>query len=278
MLHHTFIHVPGIGAKSEQRLWESGIHHWDQFVGEASVKLSAAKRAVITACIEESKRHVNAGDPNYFSDNMPAHQHWRLFPEFRDKIAYLDIESTGLDSWSDTITTIALYDGNTIRHYVHGVNLDDFPGDIKRYKVLVTYNGKTFDVPFIEDYFDISLDHAHIDLRYILSSLGYKGGLKSCENQLGLDRGDLSNIDGYFAILLWNEYKKSGNQKALETLVAYNIQDVLNLEELMVIAYNQKIRTTPFCDNLLPAPELMENPFVVDRKIVDRIKRRMGYI
>ena len=34
-----------------------------------------------------------------------------------------------------------------------------------------------------------------IDLRYILYSLGFKGGLKGCEKQLGMDRGDLSDSE-----------------------------------------------------------------------------------
>ena len=66
----------------------------------------------------------------------------------------------------------------------------------------MTYNGKSFDIPFIESHFGAKLTHAHIDLRYILASLGYRGGLKGCEKQLGIDRGDLKNVDGYFAVLL----------------------------------------------------------------------------
>jgi len=56
-------------------------------------------------------------------------------------------------------------------------------------------------------------------LRYVLKSLGYSGGLKSCEKALGLDRGDLDGVDGYFAVLLWRDYQKKHNEKALETLL-----------------------------------------------------------
>jgi len=260
MLKNTFIHIPG------------GIQHWDQFTGNHSIRLSPTKMHTITAYLEQSYQHLTTGNPNYFSEHLPANLHWRFFPEFRDSIVYLDIETTGLESWSNKITTIALYDGNSIYHYVNGQNLDDFVDDIKRYKVIVTYNGKSFDVPFIESYFGIALNSSHIDLRYILSSLGYTGGLKSCEIQLGMDRGDLSEIDGYFAVLLWFEYRRNKNQKALETLLAYNIQDVLNLENLMVIAYNLKIKDTPFYENQLPEPVFLpENPFKVDLETVERI-------
>jgi uncharacterized protein YprB with RNaseH-like and TPR domain len=192
-------------------------------------------------------------------------------------MVYLDIETTGLNRYHDPITTISLYDGESISYYVNGQNLDDFMNDIDKYRVIVTYNGKTFDVPFIEKYFGIRLDHAQIDLRYILGSLGYRGGLKSCETQLGIDRGDLKDIDGFFAVQLWYDYQKSGNPKALETLLAYNIQDVLTLENLMVISYNLKIKNTPFYNNKLQEPVLPEIPFEVDMETVERIRSENIY-
>ncbi len=272
MLKNTFLHIPGIGNKTEQQFWDSGIHSWKDFIQNCPIRLSQSKIDTIIRSLEESRQHIKSNNPNYFSDLLPANLHWRFFPEFRQTTVYLDIETTGLESRQNEITTIALYNGNSITYYVNGYNLDDFLGDIKKYKVIVTYNGKCFDVPFIESYFGIKLDHAHIDLRYILGSLGYKGGLKGCEVQLGIDRGDLKNIDGFFAVLLWYDYRKNGNQKALETLLAYNIQDVLTLENLMIISYNMKIRETPFYRNRLPEPVLPDIPFDVDMKTVERIK------
>ncbi len=272
MLKNTFLHIPGIGNKTEQQFWDSGIHSWKDFTQNCPIRLSQSKIDTIIRSLEESRQHIKSNNPNYFSDLLPASLHWRFFPEFRQTTVYLDIETTGLESRQNEITTIALYNGNSITYYVNGYNLDDFLDDIKKYKVIVTYNGKCFDVPFIESYFGIKLDHAHIDLRYILGSIGYKGGLKGCEVQLGIDRGDLKNIDGFFAVLLWYDYRKNGNQKALETLLAYNIQDVLTLENLMIISYNMKIRETPFYRNRLPEPVLPDIPFDVDTKTVERIK------
>ena len=230
----------------------------------------------MTPWLRESKSQMAALNPNYFAERIPSSYHWRFFPEFRDVTVYLDIETTGLSRYEETITTIALYDGKSILYYVKDRNLDDFPEDIKRYKVIVTYNGKSFDVPFIERTFGIALNQAHIDLRYVLAGLGYKGGLKSCENQLGFSRGELTDIDGFFAVLLWGDYL-NGNEKALETLLAYNIQDVLSLENLMVIAYNLKIKDTPFYRNLLPEPDLPDSPFRADMETVNRIRSRQIY-
>jgi uncharacterized protein YprB with RNaseH-like and TPR domain len=276
MIRNTLLHIPGIGAKTEQSLWESGMSCWEDSLADSRIQLSKTKIDVINASLEESRNNLESGNARYFSDRLPANQHWRFYPEFRESIAYLDIETTGLDMWGCEITTIALYDGESIFHYVNGQNLDEFAADISKYSVLVTYNGKSFDVPFIENHFKISIEQAHIDLRYILAGLGYRGGLKRCEIQMGIDRGELADVDGYFAILLWYDYTENRNQKALETLLAYNIEDVVNLETLMVMAYNMKLKDTPFYQNSLPDPVSPQVPFSVDRATVDRIKRQYG--
>jgi uncharacterized protein YprB with RNaseH-like and TPR domain len=277
MLKNTFIHVPGIGTMTEQQFWNSGIYSWKDFVQNCPIRLSQLKMDNISSCLEESHHHLASGNANYFSQLLPTNKHWRLFPEFRDSTVYLDIETTGLNRYNDLITTISLYDGKSIYYYVNGQNLDDFLDDIFKYNLIVSYNGKTFDVPFIENYFGIRLDHAHIDLRYVLGSLGYRGGLKICEIQLGFDRGDLKDVDGFFAVQLWYDYQETGNPKSLETLLAYNIQDVLTLENLMVISYNLKIKDTPFYKNQLPEPVLPKIPFKVDMETVERIKSENVY-
>ena len=271
MMKNTFCHVPGITAAREQKLWDSGCHSWESLI-QTDFAQKPKRSGSVSFHIEQSLENIEKDNLVYFSEKLPSSLHWRLFPDFRHSIAYLDIETTGLDR-GDIITTIALYDGKSIFHYVQGENLNDFKADINKYKLLVTYNGKPFDVPFIERCFKMKLNQPNIDLRYILHSLGYSGGLKGCEKKLGIDRKDLAEIDGYAAVLLWRDYKKNKNQKALETLLAYNILDVLNLETLLVIAYNEKIfSTTPFSkSHKLPLPLHPKNPFEPDKKTINRI-------
>jgi len=274
MLKDTFLHIPGLGIKTEQRIWNSGIHCWDDLLRQDPMHFSPKKREVLKRSIEGSIEHLSNRNPNFFGDRLPSNQFWRFFPEFRESTAYLDIETTGLDTWSNEITTIVLYDGKSIFTYVQGQNFDEFREYIQRYKVLVTYNGRCFDAPFIESYFGIELDQVHIDLRYILRSLGYTGGLKGCEKKAGIDRGDLEGVDGYFAVLLWDDYRRNKNQKALETLLAYNIQDVVNLETLMVLSYNLKLRDTPFVkSHQLGLPFCPEIPFKGDKATIERIRQ-----
>lgn len=275
MLKNTFIHMPGIGAKTEQQLWEKGILDWDGAMASLDT-IAPGKRHTVTQWIDTSRQHLSGKNHRFFTDHLPAGQHWRLFPEFKDSCAYIDIETTGLEAWNAIITTIALYDGDRIRYYVNGRNLHDFVNDIKDYELLVTYNGKTFDIPFIQSYFNIQMDQAHIDLRYVLGGLGYKGGLKKCEKALGIDRGDLDGVDGFFAVLLWKHFEKTGDEKALETLLAYNIEDVVNLQVLMVKAFNMNIRqclpamADDFC---LPEPSSSPDlPFTPDTAVIDQVR------
>jgi uncharacterized protein len=269
MLKNTFCHLPGVSVSKERMLWDSGVSSWD---GLSRARLPRRITTSITTHIEDSFRSLEGGSPNYFADRLKANQHWRLFPEFRSSIAYLDIETTGF-GYGAYITTIALYDGRSVHHYVKDVNLSDFPKDIEGYSLIVTYNGKCFDLPFIERQFGIRMNQAHIDLRYVLKSLGYTGGLKGCERSFGIDRDGLAGVDGFFAVLLWNDYLKSGDPKALETLLAYNIQDVVNLETLLVLAYNLKLKETPFHDDLrLPMPQAPKLPFAADPATINRIR------
>ncbi len=275
MLQHTFCHIPGIGMKTERKLWDAGITSWEHWQTSSPIRLSAATKLDATRVLKGSLVALE-NDPNFFTKQLSSTEPWRIFPHYREHTAYLDIETTGLDDFAE-ITTIALYDGKEIFTYVNGRNLDDFVDDIQKYQVIISYNGKSFDIPFLERYFRIRLDHAQIDLRYVLARLGFKGGLKGCEKQLGLNRGNLDGVDGYFAVLLWHQYIQNNDERALETLLAYNIEDTVNLERLAIEGYNRNVLSTPFAEKLvLPFPVTPANPFTADYDCIERIKRGLS--
>lgn len=279
MLHHTFVHVPSVGAKTEEKIWQAGVLTIHDFIARPPADISKKKALSICQELYSTVDMLADGNASYFAGRLPSAESWRIYSEFRHSIAYVDIETTGMEPFNSHITTIALYDGSQVKHYVHGDNLQDFPRDIQQYKLLVTYNGKCFDVPFIESYFGIQLNHAHIDLRYVLASLGFTGGLKSCERQFGIGRtGSVAEVDGYFAVLLWREYKKTKKMRYLETLLSYNIEDVLSLEILMAEAYNRKIAALPFADESVDIPPGIQNPFSVDSATVESVQKKYGII
>jgi uncharacterized protein YprB with RNaseH-like and TPR domain len=129
-----------------------------------------------------------------------------------------------------------------VKSFIKGQNLAEFEDEIAKYSMLVTFNGATFDLPFLRRAFpQVSWDHLHIDLRFVLSSLGHKGGLKAIEMDLGVERDyELHGIGGEDAIYLWQEYRR-GSQEALELLLKYNAADVENLETLLEMAYPRMV-------------------------------------
>ena len=241
MLRQTFIHLPGVGRKTERELWLSGISCWEDFVNRYdSVPLHEPRKTAMRPLVEESIERLDKRDHAYFARALPKHEYWRTFSEFGDKIAYLDIETTGLFPRWNEITVIGLYDGKEVKTYISGKNMADVERELEKYSVIVTFNGARFDIPFIQSvYPQIRFDHIHIDLVYPLRRLGYKGGLKSIERQTGIEReSDISSLTGFDAIRLWNEYKR-GNAKSLETLVKYNSSDIVNLKTLMEFSYER---------------------------------------
>jgi hypothetical protein len=270
MLEQTFCHIQGIGRSGERKLWQRGIRSWSDLLARPGAVPRVSEHVVVSA-LEQSIEAL-PGDPRFFTNRLKHDDRWRLFPHFRDRVGYIDIETTGLGTECE-ITTIALYDGERVRTYVNGTNLDDFVDDVGTIELFVSYNGLSFDIPVIEHFFRIELDQAHIDLRYVLSRMGIRGGLKQCEKHLGINRGTLDGIDGSFAVRLWREYQRSGSGPALETLLAYNIEDTVNLERLMVEAYNRNLDTTPFGPDLqLPYPEPPQILHHPDHDVVDMIR------
>ena len=277
MLEHTFLHLHGVGDKTEKLFWQEGIRDWQELQTAAQQQLLPGRRRLLSVDdqLDRSRENLEEGNARYFSKLLSSREKWRLFASFQRETAYLDIETTGLGRGDDHITTISLYDGKEVRCYIWGENLQQFVEDIQPYRLLITFNGECFDLPFIERQFNISLEKAHLDLRFVLAGLGYRGGLKRCEQQLGIDRGLLGEVDGYTAVLLWQEYRRSGDRRLLETLLAYNVEDTLNLETLACLAYNEAIRATPFAgEKLNVAQEKCPLPFQPDPAVLAHFSKK----
>lgn len=242
MLETCFIHLPGVGPAMCEKLNKAGIFCWEDALLHP-LPCGSAKAETLRAGVAESRERLSQGDACWFGNALSPSEQWRLFPHFRDHAAYVDIETSGL-SWPEChITTIALFDGKRVRTYVYGENLEDFADDILPFKLLVTWNGRGFDAPFLRRTLKIPLDKgqdmAHLDLLPVYRALGLRGGLKKVERKLGLDRDELSGVDGLAAVWLWQRYESTGDKRYLETLLAYNAADVLSLEYLAEYALQQ---------------------------------------
>jgi uncharacterized protein YprB with RNaseH-like and TPR domain/predicted nuclease with RNAse H fold len=238
MLRSTFLHIPGVGPVTEKMIWSRKIYSWDDFTAKrrkVDISVSLANR--VEKWLRRSERALEKKDTLFFSTRLPQRDLWRLYPDFKDRTAFLDIETTGLSFWYDDITLIGLYDGNTVKTFVQGQNLEDFESEIKRYSIVVTYNGTLFDLRFIREKLGSHfIPPIHIDLRFLLRRLGYTGGLKSVERQMNICRDEeVAGLSGFDATVLWNRYVR-GDDDALEPLVKYNLADVVNLKTMLEFA------------------------------------------
>jgi uncharacterized protein YprB with RNaseH-like and TPR domain len=233
MLWNTFQHIPGIGAKTEEKLWKMGILAWDEFLmKEANIELTDKKKLYIRNYILLSYQKLAEREVGFFSGILPKREHWRIYSDFKEKTAFLDIETTGLFKNKNDITVISLY-GSKIETFVKGKNLKDFSDAVKKYQILVTFNGANFDIPFLKENFSNFDPLVHIDLRYLLKRIGITGGLKNIERLFGINRrSDIKGICGFDAILLWKKYL-SGDENSLEKLVWYNVADTVNLKIIL---------------------------------------------
>jgi uncharacterized protein YprB with RNaseH-like and TPR domain len=228
-VENSFIGVRGVGEKTERRLWDDGITHWDAFEPDAVGSTTADR---IQSFIDEGRKRLADEDVYYFDDAFPSREQWRLYETFDERACFFDIETTGLDEHRNRVTTVSFHQAGETETLVAG---DDLTADALRATVgdadlLVSFNGKRFDVPFLEANFDVRLDQPHLDLLYTCKKLDLSGGLKQIEQDIGIER-DRPDISGRDAVRLWREHEQ-GQDGSLETLISYNREDAVNLKTL----------------------------------------------
>ncbi len=152
--------------------------------------------------------------------------------------AYLDIETTGLSPLGDVITVVGVCrqesNGVAFRQLVGPeVTLDNVTSLLAGVKTLYTYNGARFDLVFLKSQLRLELHPslAHRDLMYTCWDRGLYGGFKAVERYLGIER-TVQGVSGRQAVELWWRYIRKGDNAALQLLLQYNEEDVLNLKAL----------------------------------------------
>ena len=239
MLTSTFIHAPGVGPATEQALWAQGITDWQKYLDQShTLKLPPRHKIELAETVAESVTALAEERTDYFAHVLPKREHWRATSHF-PKIGYLDIETDG-GMGSDSITLIGLYDGFDMHFYVKGENLAEFAYDCQEYDGFVTFFGTGFDVPFLKRRFpvleSVFADRLHIDLCPMLKRLGHTGGLKRIEQELKISRvPETDGLSGMDAVRLWRAFRRGGRgaDEARSLLLAYNREDVINMQTLL---------------------------------------------
>jgi len=218
MLDRSFIFAKGVTEELERALWARGVVSWEVLrahPGEAAEVIGVSKAQKLVEAVGEAQQARERGDMTWFRSNWPERELWRLWQGLcpPEQVALVDIETTGLTPGYDQITVIGLADRKDSRVFVAGKPqpgdeaLAKFTEAMRSYRLLVTFNGAQFDVPFIERHFRESNFHfevPHIDLLVLARSIGLNGGLKDMERQLGIERAaEIKDMRGMEAIQLW---------------------------------------------------------------------------
>lgn len=171
-----------------------------------------------------------------------------------NNLSFLDIETTGLNNKYAYVYLIGVlnYDYSTrsyklIQYFAEGKNeevqiLRAFVDDFNPDSLIVTYNGDTFDIPFLKArlqkynimfefkvtkdiYRDLTKNKMYLNLD------NYK--LKTIEKFLGIDRTD--TYTGLECIEFYKEYLITKSDELLDKILKHNYQDIYYLPQILQI-------------------------------------------
>lgn len=146
---------------------------------------------------------------------------------------FLDIET----DYSQQITVIGFYERSYgfVQLVAPRITRTRFLRALPKVERLYTFSGHCFDLPRIRTELGIDLRarFESVDLRYACKEVGWTGGQKAIEDLLGIRR-KLPGVDGRYAQYLWHRYSAYGDEDALQQLLIYNREDVMNMVRIRV--------------------------------------------
>ena len=179
------------------------------------------------------------------------------------RLAFFDIETTGLAGGTGTYIVLAGLGsfeesipgiGATLAFRMRQYFLADIAqehamlamlaADLARFDGIVTYNGRTFDVPFVETRLTLARlatpcgRLVHFDLLHPVRRL-YRHRMNGCRlaeaerRLLGIDRPD--DVPGSLIPALYFDYVRAGRAAPLRGVFRHNSEDVLSLVGLLAI-------------------------------------------
>ena len=174
---------------------------------------------------------------------------------FKDmNIGVLDIETTGLNPSKNKFILGGLYNfkDKTIHQFLAENKseekdaLCEFKKKLSKTDMVITYNGRHFDIPFIEKRMknfsaDIGSMPYNLDLYLVLNGHSpikkFVPNLKqkTVENYMGLWQNRQDEISGAESVELYNTYEKNHDPKLEAKILLHNSDDVLQLTRLLKV-------------------------------------------
>ena len=237
MLRSTFQILRGVSPAKERKLWERDVLSWEDYeflVKNATPFLFREMQDPAVADLNECKLALRDQDLAFFRERLPKAYHYRIALAFPHDVLFVDIETTGLSRYYDDITLVGWSIDGEYDALIQGEPPEKFRSVLQKARILVTFNGTLFDLPFLrQQYPDIRFPGIHLDLRYLAKRVNLTGGQKKIESELGFRRkADIGGMDGENAPVLWRMYRK-GDVGALKKLIQYNHADVEGMRHIM---------------------------------------------
>ncbi|MCX6693704.1 MAG: ribonuclease H-like domain-containing protein [Methanomicrobiales archaeon] len=236
----TLVH--GIGARKASALARKGVLNLRHLLANRRY------RAAASVCLEVLAGGDRGEIASLIARRHPASDHAVLLTSalFReDEVLFLDIETLGLFSRPIFLVGLgSISQGNLIvRQYLtrdvseEPAVLDHTLSALREGGVLMTYNGKSFDIPCLiarAGYYaaSVSAPHPHIDLlhhaRRSLRDLHMDCRLGTVEREvMGVARqGD---VPGCMVPEFYEAFLKTGNPGPLTAVIYHNRQDIVSL-------------------------------------------------
>lgn len=246
--------LPKIGIKTEQNLKNKGYKTIESLKGHDKY------------CDVASKFIENMGDMS-FSEIIEILDNNKYSKKCRDNILksismtdcenfkFMDIETLGLSNVPIILIGVAeikkdhIVSTQYFLREIHeeGAIIEAYLSHLDDSSVHVTFNGKSFDVPFIKNRclynrIDANLDLPHLDLMYFAKNL-WKEQLPNCQLQtiekelFGIEReGD---VPGQYIPDYYNTYLIERNIGPIVPIIEHNRQDIVSLASFLERMYGE---------------------------------------
>ena len=251
-MNHNLKLLPKIGVKTEENLKNKGYATIKSLKDHDSY-CDAASKFIDSIDDMSFYEVVDLLDSNKYSKKCRYNLLKSISLTDVENFKFMDIETKGLSNVPIILIGVAEIKGDKIiasqyflRNYPEEANIiEAYLSHLDEDSVHVTFNGKSFDVPFIKNRclynrIDCNLDLPHLDLMYFAKNL-WKDKLPNCQLQtierelFGIEReGDVPGqyIPGYY-----DTYLSQNNIGPVVPIIEHNCQDIISLASFLKKMY-----------------------------------------
>ena len=254
LMNHNLKLLPKIGIKTEQKLKSQGFDTIESLLNHDSYRSYALEFTQNIDCMSFGEI-IDLLNRNKYGKSCRDNLIKCISIPDCENFKFMDIETLGLSNVPIILIGVAEIRRNKIissQYFL--MDLDEEIAVLKGYfshldedSVHVTFNGKTFDVPFIKNRLnyhriDVDFDLAHIDLMYFAKYL-WRDDLPNCQLQtiekykFGIERVD--DVPGQYIPGYYNTYLSEKNIGPMIPIIEHNRQDIVSLADFLMKMYEE---------------------------------------